>query len=59
MLYWWSLDISELFQLLLVTPVVPLTAKAPSIIPMHLGNPLILNFVKVFEVVDLTLPLLL
>ena len=59
MLYWWSLDISEFFQLLLVTPVVPLTAKAPSFIPMHLGNPLILNFVKAFEVVDLALPLLL
>ena len=59
MLYWWSLDISESFQLILVTPLVLFTTKAPNFFQMHFGGPLIFIFAKVFEVVDLALPLLL
>ena len=49
----WSLDISELFQLLLLTPLVLLIPKALSFFPMDLDDPLILIFAKVFEVVHL------
>ena len=59
MLYWWSLDISESFQLILVTPLVLFTTKAPNFFHMHFGGTLILIFAKVFEVADLVLPLLL
>ena len=55
--YWWLLDISEWFQLLLVTPIVLQTPKAPSFYPVHLNDPLILIFVQAFQVVDLALPL--
>ena len=59
MLYWKFLDISELFQLLLATPAVFQTPKAPFFFPMHLSNPLILIFTKAFGVTDLALPLML
>ena len=58
MLDWWFLDISELFQHFLVTPLALLPLKAPSSFPMHLGDPLILIFATVFEGVDFALPLL-
>lgn len=52
-------DISQLFQLLLVTALVILTPKVPSSFPMQLHNPFILIFARVLEVADLALPSLL
>ena len=55
MLYWFSLDISQFFQHLLVTPIVLMIPKVPFSFPMDLGEPLILIFKKVLEVVGITI----